>query len=90
MRFICTPTTHPFVSRAVEADIEVIDDLQGEAQEIAQVGNTWCTYEPPMQLARVRPLLLNYRSQMTTRMSPPLRRPILCAKVGVWYDGPNH
>jgi hypothetical protein len=40
---------------AVEASIEVIDDLQGEAQEIAQAGNTFITYGPPMQLARVHP-----------------------------------
>merc|ERR1712085_228054 len=36
----------------IEANIEVIDDLQGEAQEIAQAGNTFVTYGPPMQLAR--------------------------------------
>jgi hypothetical protein len=36
----------------LEADIEVIDDLHGEALEIAQAGNTWLTYGPPMQLAR--------------------------------------
>ena len=42
---------------AVEASIEVIDDLQGEAQEIAQAGNTFITYGPPMQLARVHPPL---------------------------------
>lgn len=36
----------------IEADIEVIDDLQGEAQEIAQAGNTFLTYGPPMHLAR--------------------------------------
>ena len=47
----------PCISCAVEANIEVIDDLQGEAQEIAQAGNTFVTYGPPMQLARVRPPL---------------------------------
>ena len=58
MRYIYTstiPSTRlvPRVSCVVEASIEVIDDLQGEAQEIAQAGNTFITYGPPMQLARV-------------------------------------
>lgn len=32
----------------------MIDDLYGEALEIKDAGNTWLTYGPPMQLARVR------------------------------------
>ena len=80
MRFIHT-TTHPFVSRAVEADIEVIDDLQGEAQEIAQAGNTFVTYGPPMQLARVR----LYSEDLSSILH--LNAPSFA--LGVWYDGPN-
>ena len=41
-------------TRAVEKGVEVIDDLYGEALEINNAGNTWLTYGPPMQLARVR------------------------------------
>ena len=41
-------------TRAVEKGVEVIDDLYGEALEIKNAGNTWLTYGPPMQLARVR------------------------------------
>ena len=39
---------------AVEKGVEVIDDLYGESLEIKEAGNTWLTYGPPMQLARVR------------------------------------
>ena len=73
MRYIYTstiPSTRlvPRVSCVVEASIEVIDDLQGEAQEIAQAGNTFITYGPPMQLARVcirpyrRPFVIMFTS----------------------------
>lgn len=45
----------PFAAHgAVEKGVEVIDDLYGEALEIKDAGNTWLTYGPPMQLARVR------------------------------------
>jgi hypothetical protein len=36
----------------LEAGVEVIDDMYGEALEIAQAGNSWLTYGPPMQVAR--------------------------------------
>ena len=76
----------------VEASIEVIDDLQGEAQEIAQAGNTFITYGPPMQLARVctRP----YRRSFVIIFTSPhayvtstLRRHILA--LGVWNVRPD-
>ena len=82
------PPPPPVVSLAcaVEASIEVIDDLQGEAQEIAQAGNTFITYGPPMQLARVctRP----YRRSFVIIFTSPhayvtstLRRHTLCART---------
>ena len=69
-----TTVTHPPIDSlcAVEANIEVIDDLEGEAQEIAQSGNTWLTYGPPMQLARVHLPVSNALSlAQTTHMLPP-------------------
>ena len=69
----------------VEASIEVIDDLQGEAQEIAQAGNTFITYGPPMQLARVctrpyrRPFVIMFTSPHAYVITT-LRRHILCAR----------
>ena len=53
------PILHPFSACISYVQSRpTIDDLQGEAQEIAQAGNTFVTYGPPMQLARVRPPLL--------------------------------
>ena len=54
-------------TRAVEKGVEVIDDLYGEALEIKNAGNTWLTYGPPMQLARVR---LTYIANLLNHFRP--------------------
>ena len=96
MRYMYTSTIPlpPVVCLAcvVEASIEVIDDLQGEAQEIAQAGNTFITYGPPMQLARVctcpyrRPFVIMFTSPHAYVIST-LRRHILA--LGVWNVRPD-
>jgi len=51
----------------------VIDDLYGEALEIKDAGNTWLTYGPPMQLARVRYLYRAPSNQLPLEIHPHLR-----------------
>ena len=89
-----SPTPTPSHSpRAVEANIEVIDDLEGEANEIYEAGNTWLTYGPPLQLARVRPPLSktyhrsNTLSAITTRTRASLNTSSFA--LGVRHAGPD-
>merc|ERR1719183_704906 len=35
-----------------ELDLEVLDDIEGEAKEIRQKGNTWITYSPLLHRIR--------------------------------------
>ncbi len=67
-------STQPsFATCAVEKGVEVIDDLYGEALEIKDAGNTWLTYGPPMQLARVRYLYRAPSNQLPLEIHPHLR-----------------